>query len=53
MSEIINLKNNDEIVHLQKQGVINIRKNRLMINEDYFYVHDYIVRKIIDNYLSS
>ena len=44
---------NDEILHLQKQGIINIRKNKLMINENYFYVHDYIVRKIIDNYLSS
>ena len=44
--------NNDGILHFQKQGVINIRKNRLMINEDYFHVHDYVVRKIIDNYLS-
>ena len=44
--------NNNGILHLQKQGVINIRKNRLMINEDYFYAHDYVVRKIIDNYLS-
>ena len=44
---------NDEILHLQRQGIINIRKNKLMINENYFYVHDYIVRKIIDNYLSS
>ena len=43
----------DEVLHLQKQGIINIRKNKLMINENYFYVHDYIVRKIIDNYLSS
>ena len=45
--------NNDEVVHLQEQGIINIRKNKLMINENYFNVHDYIVRKIIDNYLSS
>ena len=45
--------NNDEVLHLQKQGIINIRKNKLMINENYFNVHDYIVRKIIDNYLSS
>ena len=45
--------NNDEMLHLQKQGIINIRKNKLMINENYFNVHDYLVRKIIDNYLSS
>ncbi|GIR62762.1 MAG: coproporphyrinogen III oxidase [Alphaproteobacteria bacterium] len=45
--------NNEEVLHLQKQGIINIRKNKLMINENYFNVHDYIVRKIIDNYLSS
>ncbi len=45
--------NNDEILKLQKQGIICINKNRLMINENYFNVHDYIVRKIIDNYLSS
>ena len=45
--------NNNEVLHLQKQGIINIRKNKLMINENYFNVHDYIVRKIIDNYLSS
>ena len=45
--------NNDEVLYLQKQGIINIRKNKLMINENYFNVHDYIVRKIIDNYLSS
>ena len=44
---------NDEILYLQKQGIINIRKNKLIKNENYFYVHDYIVRKIIDNYLSS
>ena len=44
---------NDEVLHLQKKGIINIRKNKLMINENYFNVHDYIVRKIIDNYLSS
>ena len=43
----------DEMLHLQKQGIINIRKNKLIINEKYFNVHDYIVRKIIDNYLSS
>ena len=45
--------NNEEVLNLQKQGIINIRKNKLMINENYFNVHDYIVRKIIDNYLSS
>ena len=45
--------NNDAMLHIQKQGIINIRKNKLMINENYFNVHDYIVRKIIDNYLSS
>ena len=45
--------NNNEILKLQSQGIINIKKNYLSINEDYFNVHDYIVRKIIDNYLSS
>ena len=45
--------NNNEILKLQSQGVINIKKNYLSINENYFNVHDYIVRKIIDNYLSS
>ena len=45
--------NNDEVLHLQKQGIIKIRNNKLMINENYFNVHDYIVRKIMDNYLSS
>ena len=45
--------NSNEVLHLQKQGIIYIRKNKLMINENYFNVHDYIVRKIIDNYLSS
>ena len=45
--------NNNEVLHLQKQGIISIRKNKLIINENYFNVHDYIVRKIIDNYLSS
>ena len=44
---------NDEVLHLQKQGIIDIRKNKLRINENYFNVHDYVVRKIIDNYLSS
>ena len=45
--------NNNEILKLQSQGIINIEKNYLSINENYFNVHDYIVRKIIDNYLSS
>ncbi len=45
--------NNDEVLKLQKQGIINIRNNKLIINENYFNVHDYIVRKIMDNYLSS
>ena len=45
--------NNDEVLNLQKQGIINIKNNKLMINENYFNVHDYIVRKIMDNYLSS
>ena len=45
--------NNNEILKLQSQGIINIKKNYLSINENYFNVHDYIVRKIIDNYLSS
>ena len=45
--------NNDELLNLKKQGIINIRKNKLMINENYFNVHDYIVRKIINSYLSS
>ena len=44
---------NNEILKLQSQGIINIKKNYLSINENYFNVHDYIVRKIIDNYLSS
>ena len=44
---------NDEVLELQKQGVINIKKNNLRINENYFNVHDYVVRKIIDNYESS
>ena len=44
---------NDEILELQKQGIINVKKNNLRINENYFNVHDYVVRKIIDNYLSS
>tara|TARA_B100001057_G_scaffold392567_1_gene401204 strand:+ start:1367 stop:2533 length:1167 start_codon:yes stop_codon:yes gene_type:complete len=45
--------NNHDVLQLQKQGIINIKKNNLSINEKYFNVHDYIVRKIIDNYLSS
>ena len=45
--------NNTEILKLQSQGIINIKRNNLSINENYFNVHDYIVRKIIDNYLSS
>ena len=44
---------NDEIQQLQKQGIIFIKENNLKINENYFNVHDYIVRKIINNYLSS
>ena len=44
---------NDEILQLQKQGIIFIKENNLKINENYFNVHDYIVRKIINNYLSS
>ena len=43
----------DEILQLQKQGIINIKKYNLMINENYFNVHDYIVKKIMNNYLSS
>ena len=43
----------DEVLELQKQGVINIKKNNLRINENYFNVHDYVVGKIIDNYVSS
>jgi oxygen-independent coproporphyrinogen-3 oxidase len=45
--------NKNEILELQKQEIIIIEKNNLRINENYFYVHDYIVRKIINNYLSS
>ena len=45
--------NNDDVLQLQKKGIINIRNNKLKINENYFNVHDYIVRKIMDNYLSS
>ena len=41
---------NKEIIQLQKQNIIYIKKNNLRINENYFNVHDYIVRKIIDNY---
>ena len=41
---------NDDVLHLQKQGIIDIRKNKLKINENYFNVHDYILRKIINNY---
>ena len=44
---------NDEILQLKKQGIIFIKENNLKINENYFNVHDYIVRKIINNYLSS
>ena len=44
---------NDEILQLQKQGIIFIKENNLKINENYFNVHDYIVKKIINNYLSS
>ena len=43
----------NEIFKLQKNGIIHIEKNNLSINENYFNVHDYIVRKIIDSYLSS
>ena len=42
--------NNNDILKLQSQGIINIKNNYLSINENYFNVHDYIVRKIIDNY---
>ena len=45
--------NNNDVLQLQKKGIINIRNNKLKINENYFNIHDYIVRKIIDNYLSS
>ena len=44
---------NQEIIKLQKEGIIVIKRNNLSINEDYFNIHDYIVRKIMDNYLSS
>ena len=44
---------NDEVLQLQNQGIIKINENKLIINENYFNVHNYIVRKIIDNYLSS
>ena len=44
---------NDEVLELQKRGIINVKKNNLRINEDYFNVHDYVVRKIINNYVSS
>ena len=43
----------NELLQLRKQGIIEIKKNNLKINENFFNVHDYIVRKIIDNYLSS
>ena len=48
-----NFIQNDEILKLQKKDVINIKKNNLRINENYFNVHDYVLRKIINNYLSS
>ena len=44
---------NDEVLELQKQSIIHVKKNILRINENYFNVHDYVVRKIIDNYVSS
>ena len=43
----------NEILQLQKQGIIKVEKNILKINENYFNVHDFIVRKIINNHLSS
>ena len=43
----------DELLQLQKQGIINVKKNNLRINENYFNVHDFIVKKVINNYLSS
>ncbi len=46
----LNFLNNNELLKLQKKGIINISKNKLRINEKYFNVHDYIVRKIIDIY---
>ena len=45
--------NSEELIQLQRQGIIYTKKNNLKINENYFNVHDYIVRKIIDNYESS
>ena len=42
--------NKIEILNLQKKGIIDIRHNKLKINENYFNVHDFIVRKIINNY---
>ena len=45
--------NNEDMLQLQRQKVIYIKKNNLKINENYFNVHDYIVRKIIDNYVSA
>ena len=44
--------NSEELIQLQRQGIIYTKKNNLRINENYFNVHDYIVRKIIDNYES-
>ena len=44
--------NSEELIQLQRQGIIYTKKNNLKINENYFNVHDYIVRKIIDNYVS-
>ena len=43
----------DKWKQMVDKEIININKNKLRINENYFNVHDYIVRKIIDNYLSS
>ncbi len=41
---------NGKVLQLQEQGIIKINKNNLRIDENYFNIHDYIVRKIIDNY---
>ncbi len=45
-----NFLSKHQIVNLFKNKVIAISDNKLRINESYFNVHNYILKKIIDNY---
>ena len=45
-----NFLSKHQIINLMKNKVIAISDNKLRINESYFNVHDYILKKIIDNY---